>query len=683
MLIAFPFRIAWLFLIILSFSLPLSSRSQGPLRSGLDELRENDPLSYATVYARRSNNQFALSEIAVHYAELGDFEQAMRVNESAGEEDWRTAAFGKIALEYWKHGQKDNARALFLRVANLPLPKDYIYIWGDIINYMAEAQQFELALEIDNAMGSAGGTTAGDHLAQIVEYYLEAKTHNASLPDILPRVLKIAKALPDSNNRAVAVKKVAVAYATQGQYERATKLIHQFDDDFDREDAAHEVAIQLAKLGRYDLSLRLADEAGDYFGLIARTAIAAAALERRDKAKALELASRSEALITTAMKAEGYEMIESDAGRLSELAILFYRLNQRTRATKSADLAFKVAKGLGKPGERYGALRMSANAYCELGLYDNALVVANELADYKTMRFDVMSEIGAHAQRKGNVDGVNKIIRAIQTAPVEENEQARVKALVAIARAAADQGRVAEAQRLLFTITPFTENLEGAEQAGDTLRSFAVAFAEAGNTRAALQRVPKISEPFYTAQALIDIGMLAAKKRLVFNDGDLTLLNDIAKIDLPPTIEPERLINEAGWEIPGLRGASPLRPPELQRTRDRTIQLYYTYYEPVGKTLIQRVFMSRRKPKAEEAQWTSKGLKISLIEEHVINGRTFCYRLTVYEIFQDNVTGIPRYSANLETLLYYDEDGDGKFETLEEGLSYFAPGHIPKWVLEN
>jgi hypothetical protein len=77
--------------------------------------------------------------------------------------------YGKIALEYWKQGQKEKARELFLRVASLPLPKDVIYIWGDIIENMAEAQQFDLALETDNAMAAAGGSAAGDELEKIVE----------------------------------------------------------------------------------------------------------------------------------------------------------------------------------------------------------------------------------------------------------------------------------------------------------------------------------------------------------------------------------------------------------------------------------------------------------------------------------------------------------------------------------
>jgi tetratricopeptide (TPR) repeat protein len=232
--------LTWLLIALFSVNSGLSFSSQQAQAPRPTELRGDDPLSYAVVYARKSNNQSALSEIAIRYAELGDFERAMRVNESATDEDWRTGAFGKIALEYWRHGQQEKARELFLRVANLPLPKDVIYIWGDIIENMAEAQQFDLALDTDNVMAAAGGSTAGDELGKIVEEFVEAKTHNPSLPDVLPRVMAIAKTLPESNNTTVALKKVAVAYASQGQYDRATKVIQAFEEDFDREDGAQD-----------------------------------------------------------------------------------------------------------------------------------------------------------------------------------------------------------------------------------------------------------------------------------------------------------------------------------------------------------------------------------------------------------------------------------------------------------
>jgi tetratricopeptide (TPR) repeat protein len=406
------------------------------------------------------------------------------------------------------------------------------------------------------------------------------------------------------------------------------------------------------------------------------------ALKRRDKAKALEIALRTDSLIAKAMKVEDYEATETDAIRLSELAVLFSQLDRRTRAIELADLAFKTAKDVGKPGERYGALRSAANAFCELELYDKAIDATKALADYDRIQFDVIAEVGAHASSRGQVDAVDKVVRTIQSAPLKENEELRVKALVTIALAAAEQGRFADAHKLLSSTMPFVEKLEPTENTPEIMKNLAVAFAKSGNIRTGLQQIPRIIKPFFIADALIDIGMLCAKRKLAFADGDLSLLNEIVKADLPAEIQPGKLIRDEGWEIPGLAQARMLRPPELQRTRDRSIQLYFTFYEPEVETFIKRPFPSRRKPKPEQAQWISQGLKVSLIEERVINGRKFCYRLTVYEIFHDKQTGLPKYSDNLETLLYYDEDGDGKFETLEEGLDYFARGHIPKWVLD-
>lgn len=641
---------------------------------------ENDPLSYAVVYARRSDNQYALSEIAIRYAELGDFEQAMKVNESVTDEDWRTGAFGKIALELWKQGQGDKARELFVRVANLPLPKDVIYIWGDIIENMAEARQFDLALDTDSAMAAAGGTIAGHELATIVEEFIEAKAQNPNLPDILPRVISTAKSLTEADNTTVALKRVAVAYAVRGEYDRAIKLIQRFEEDYDKEDGAYGLAIQFAKLGLYDRALQLANKAGDYFGPIALVGIATEALKRRDKSKALEIVTRTDTLLLR--KRADYEPSETEVRLLSELAALYSQLDRKPRAVKLADLSFKIARALGKPGERYRSLQSAMNAFCELGLYDKAIEAINALSEYDRFQFDAAAQAGAHAVRKGQREAVEKLVKLIESTPLKENEELRVKALVTIARAEAEQGRHEEAQKLLLRTMPLFEKLEATENTPEARKDFAIAFAEAGNVHTALQQVPKIDAPFFITQALIDIGTLCAKKKLTLDEGDLAVLNEVVKSDLPPDLQPEKLVNDAGWEIPGLAHARMLRPPELQRTRDRSIQLYFTFHEPEVETFIKRQFPSRRKPKPEEANWISQGLKVSIIEERTINGHKFCYRLTVYEIFRDKYTDLPKYTNHLENLLYYDEDGDGKFETLEEGLDYFARGHIPKWVLE-
>ena len=672
----------WLLIALFSANLGLSFSSKQAQAPPPTELREKNPLSYAIVYARKSNNQSALSEIAIRYAELGEFEQAMKVNESASDEDWRTGAFGKIALEYWKHGEKEKARALFLRVANLPLPKDVIYIWGDIIENMAEAQQFDLALDTAKGMADAGETTAGSELENVVEQFIHARALNPTSPDIVPRAIAIAKTLPDSGEVARVLKKAAVAYAARGEFDRAVKLVQGFKEDYDLEDGAREVAVQFAKLGQYDRALHLADKAGAYFGPIALVQIATEALRKRDQTKALEIVTRTDSLLAKTRKDADYEPTETEATRLSELAVLYSQLDRKSRAVELADLAFKTAKEVGKPGERYGALRSAANAYCELGLYDKAIDATKALGDYDRLQFDANAEVGAHAQRKGRVDAVANIVKTIQAAKLKENEQLKIKALVTIARAGAEQGRTAEAQKLLFSTAPLTAKLEWTENAAEILKNLVVAFAGAGNIRAALEHIPSIQQPYFITQALIEIGTLCAKKGLTLDEGDLTLLGEIVKADLAPDIQPQKLVDDAGWEIPGLAEAKMFRPPELQRTRDRSIQLYFIYYEPQVETFIKRTFQSRRKPKPEEAEWMSEGLKVRLIEERVINGRKFCYKLGVEEMFHDKVTGFPKYTNYSETLLYYDEDGDGKFETLEEGVDYFARGHIPKWVLE-
>jgi tetratricopeptide (TPR) repeat protein len=139
--------------------------------------------------------------------------------------------------------------------------------------------------------------------------------------------------------------------------------------------------------------------------------IASEALKHRDKTKALEIAMRTDALIARAKKEADYEPTETEATRLSELAVLYSQLDRRPRAVELANLAFKTAKDVRKPGERYGALRSAANVYCELGLYDKAIDVTKALGDYDRVQFDSLAEVGEHAQRKGRLDAVGKIVK--------------------------------------------------------------------------------------------------------------------------------------------------------------------------------------------------------------------------------------------------------------------------------
>ncbi|MCM3873652.1 MAG: hypothetical protein ND895_23445 [Pyrinomonadaceae bacterium] len=650
------------------------------------EIIENDPLIYATFFARRTDNQNALGKIAVFYAELGRFEQAMRIVESVSEDDWQTSALGEIAVEYWKHGFKDKSRQLFLRIAGLPLPKDVIYIWGDIIENMAAAQQFDLALDVAASMAPSDASTISSALVKTIDEFEQARRRDRKLPgvyvpDILPRVLAIAKALPDGEDSAV-LKRVAVYYAARGEFPRAEKLIQRFKEDYDREDGASDIAVQLAKLGQYDRAVQLAGKAGDYFGPITLVQIAGEAIKRKDKPKALEIAARTDALLTKKMKEADEDLSWLEAQRLSELAVVYSQLGRSTRAAELVDVAFKKARTVGKPGDRFTSFRAVVAAYTEVGLYSKAVEAARALYGDQ-INMDMVAEIAAHAVDKGQGADLAQTLDVIRKSPLMEHPEMRVKALATVADKMATLGHLAEALKILQGTKEFADGLaeNDNEATPQILKDYAVAWARAGDFHTALHWVAKNRTLYFANWGLIELGQIAAKSGLTLDDESLRLMEEIAKSDLPPPVEPRRILNEAGWEIPGLAVSRKLRPPELRNTRNRTYELYITLYEPEVEAFLKRPFPSREKPKPEESNWKSQGLKIRLIEERVVNGRKYCYAITSDEIFQDE-TNQPRYSNGPEMLFYYDEDGDGKFETLEEGLDYFWLGHIPAWVLQ-
>lgn len=149
---------------------------------------------------------------------------------------------------------------------------------------------------------------------------------------------------------------------------------------------------------------------------------------------------------------------------------------------------------------------------------------------------------------KGRSDDVEKIIKAIRSAPLNENEDLKVKALVAIASAIVEQGRAEEAQQLLLSIMPLVEKLEATEHTPEILKHFAVAFAKLGNVRTAIQQIPRINQPFYITVALIEIGLLCATKKLTLTEADVALLDELATAELPTSIEAERLVNDETLE---------------------------------------------------------------------------------------------------------------------------------------
>lgn len=139
-------------------------------------------------------------------------------------------------------------------------------------------------------------------------------------------------------------------------------------------------------------------------------------------------------------------------------------------------------------------------------------------------------------------------------------------------------------------------------------------------------------------------------------------------------------VNESGWRIPGLLQS------QITGTRKRlakgngpaSVPVYVTVYKPNQK-FITTIPIYRLKDGQTLLVLERKVLIDGIIKGDV-DRRTFVYILQCTIILEDP-NGRTGYSGQFG-VHYYDRDGDGKFESFEEGAPFVtADLHIPDWVL--
>ena len=143
-----------------------------------------------------------------------------------------------------------------------------------------------------------------------------------------------------------------------------------------------------------------------------------------------------------------------------------------------------------------------------------------------------------------------------------------------------------------------------------------------------------------------------------------------------PTPSPEEYIRvrKEGWAIPDLAQCkvdSPRRKNESDKKELKKV--YLTWYEPKEEISVIEHPLGGMPCPSEKA----KKLRIRNIAVYDVGKRRFC--VTVW------TTRVPCVGESallsVSPISYYDEDGDGVFETLDASESAIdSPSHIPKWV---
>lgn len=144
----------------------------------------------------------------------------------------------------------------------------------------------------------------------------------------------------------------------------------------------------------------------------------------------------------------------------------------------------------------------------------------------------------------------------------------------------------------------------------------------------------------------------------------------------------KRLIKEDGWEIPGLAKSKIMLPRRaFQDYSEKPVsQLYVTEFKPIGKAVAAIPIYFIRKD-GEEIVTRQQQITVKSIEKYDVNKKAFCFIVSGIGISHDKKTGQGGYAGGF-SFVYYDNDGDGKFETYELAADTTPPfvPHVPEWV---
>lgn len=131
-------------------------------------------------------------------------------------------------------------------------------------------------------------------------------------------------------------------------------------------------------------------------------------------------------------------------------------------------------------------------------------------------------------------------------------------------------------------------------------------------------------------------------------------------INVESTLE----VNEKGWEL-----------PDLTKCRLAGSQVNLNIKSP--KPVTQNLYFA----KGELLLNTGYGpMRVRLVREFEIEKRKFCYIISVVPPIPKNSN--VSYAPVQTNLVYYDLDGDGKFETKDSRYTDF-PTILPKWLNDN
>lgn len=402
---------------------------------------------------------YAIRPIAIAYAKIGQYEQAIQIAQSIVNAPYpKTSALGAIASQYAQKGQMEQALQL---AQSLEAGESKAKAFSDIAIAYAKAGQQDKAFEVFSQAVELAQSVGETLLADIIAHYAEAGQPAAAL--------QVAQRLENAEGKAKALAAIAFLYMTSGQQVQASRLLSQalesakaIPESFKQQWLLEEMIRNYVKAERFDYAFQVA------------------------------------------------QTVQEDSYEFNRKQILVKLATQAAQAGQY-EQALQIVQALDK---NYGdwrniALQQIALAYASSGQYDKAIEIAQILdnsGSTYTYRARTLAAIANQLLKTGQTNRATELYsQAVQVANSLGFSSSKAEAVAAVALELAISGQQNKASELLSQALQLAQTEKDASSLSSTLRSIADEYIRAQQYEFALKIVQVMPQTDETTQRLQEI----------------------------------------------------------------------------------------------------------------------------------------------------------------------------------
>jgi serine protease Do len=424
---------------------PLSGDSFGPFALAAAQADLDKIYKEAIQTPRAGEDEFirALIRIAQSMAKAGQtdrvlatFNMALQFSQKISDKDLQSWAMTEIAIGLARVGQFDKALQVAERIWIPPQFDRQSYAYAEIAIAMARAGQYDQALQVTKKTSDASLRSYG--LSSIVEAMAEAGERERAL-NISDQALPLAKSIKDEKERSSALAEVAIAMAKTGQFDKALQIAKDVSDKYLARNsyALSGIIKEMAKVGQFDRAQQIAKGIKD--GKFRASALVGI-VEGMAKAGQFDKAIEVSQLIK-----DGDKAIQKRSLGLSCIAAAMAKAEQPDRAEQTYSLALQAAQGIKNETIREATLWVIAQDIAKTGQFDKALQVAQGIKGNTSASY-AYSGIAQAMAMAGQFDQALQIAQKVSDAGITSN------ALSEVATAMANAGQFDASLKVAQTI---------------------------------------------------------------------------------------------------------------------------------------------------------------------------------------------------------------------------------------